>query len=82
LNMNLNHDVVEFFNRRVDFETENITAILGDAATRHWQGLIPKAYFSVPAFTVPDTGSIPVEFTGTAYQTVLDAADEFEASYL
>ena len=82
LNLNLNHDVVEFFNRKTRFQAENISAILGDSTTRHFQLEIPKAFFMVPSFSVPDTGSVPVEFSGTAYQTALDAADEVTASYL
>lgn len=81
LSMNLGHQVLAFFNGLLDFTTENITAVLGDAAGRHVEFAIPSARFSVPGFSVPDTGSIPVEFSGTAYQTVLDAADELTVSF-
>jgi len=76
MSVNLNHDLVEFFNRVQAFEAQDITAILGDSAGRHYQTVLPRVFFNVPAFSVPDEGSIPVEFTGTAYQTALEAADE------
>ena len=82
LSMNLNDDVIEFFNKKTYFESDSLTAVLGDAAGRHFELSLPKVYFQVPAFSVPDTGSIPVEFSGTAYQTILDAADEITASFL
>ena len=82
MTLNMNHAIAGFFNRRVAFETENITAILGDSAGRHFKAELPKVQFNVPGFSVPDTGSIPVEFSGTAFQTALDAADEITASYL
>jgi hypothetical protein len=43
---------------------------------------VPKAIFPVPEIPVPDTGTIPVTFTGNAYQTTLDAADEVTVSFL
>ena len=82
LGMNLTADIVEFFNRVQDFEGQNITAILGAGASRYAQFEIPRAIFQVPGFSVPDTGSIPVEFSGVAYQTAFDAADELTVSYL
>jgi len=82
LSMNLNHTVGEFLNRRTTFESEDITAVLGDSAGRHFKALVPRAIFSVPAFAVPDTGSIPVEFSGTAYQTANEAADELTVKFL
>jgi hypothetical protein len=42
---------------------------------------LPKVIFQVPSIDVPETGSIPVSFEGTAYQTALDAADEIVVSY-
>jgi len=55
---------------------------LGDMAGRHLQVQLPRVIFSVPTFTLPDTGSIPISFEGIAYQTVLDAADELTLSYI
>lgn len=82
LELNLNHDLVEFLNRIRNFNGEDITLILGDATGRHMQIEVPKAIFPVPEISVPDTGTIPISFTGNAYQTALDAADEVTVSFL
>jgi hypothetical protein len=82
LELNLNHELVEFLNGLKDFTGEDITIILGDAAGRHLEVLVPKAQFPIPEISVPDTGTIPVSFTGNAYQTALDAADEVTISFL
>ena len=82
ISMNMNHEVAGFFNRRVNFDAEDITAVLGEAAGRRFEALLPRVIMSVPSFSVPDTGSIPVEFSGTAFQTGLDLADELTASFL
>lgn len=74
--MNLNKDLIKFFNAVQNFEAQVLQVILGDAATRHLDIDLPKVIFPVPSFQVPDTGSIPVTFAGTAYQTALDAEDE------
>ena len=82
LELNLSHELVEFLNGLKEFEGEDITMILGDAAGRHCQFEMPKNYFLIPEISVPDTGTIPVTFTGNAYQTALDAADEVTVSFL
>jgi len=82
LSMNLNDNTLPFFVDTTQFVAKNITAILGDATGRHVKFEIPNAYFQVPAFAVPDTGSIPMEFSGTAYETAFEAADEVTVSYL
>lgn len=82
LELNLNHELVEFLNGLKDFTGENITIILGNAAGRHVQVLVPKAQFPIPEIAVPDTGTIPVTFTGNAYQTGLDVGDEVTVSFL
>jgi hypothetical protein len=81
LSMNMNHEVLGFFNGLLEFPTHDITAILGDVAGRHAEFAIPQARFQVPGFTVPDTGSIPVEFSGTAYESALGAFDELTVSF-
>jgi hypothetical protein len=78
----LNHELVEFLNGLKDFVGENVTIILGDAAGRHVEVLVPKVQFPVPEISVPDTGTIPVTFTGICYQTTLDAGDEVTVSFL
>lgn len=82
MELNLNKELVGFLNNIKDFAGEDITLILGDAAGRHLQIEVPKAIFPVPEISVPDTGTIPVTFTGNAYQTALDAADEVTISFL
>lgn len=82
LELNLSAELVQFMNKIKAFDGENITLILGDSAGRHLQVLLPKVIFPVPEIAVPDAGTIPVTFTGNAYQTALDAADEIEVSYL
>lgn len=82
LELNLNHELVEFLNNLRDFSGEDITLILGDAAGRHVQIEVPQVQFPIPEISVPDTGTIPVTFTGNAYQTTLDAGDEVTVSFL
>ena len=71
-----------FLNSLRDFQGEDVTLILGDATGRHMKIDVPKVIFPVPEISVPDTGTIPVSFTGNAYQTALDAADEVTVSFL
>ena len=80
LSMNLNADVLGFFAGLLQFPTEQIQAILGDSTGRHVQFDIPAARFQVPGFSVPDTGSIPIEFSGQAYQ-LNNPGDEFQVTF-
>lgn len=81
--LNLNHDLVEFINSSIkSFDGEAITAVLGDVAGRRAQWVLPKVIFPVPEITPPDTGTIPVSFTGNANQSGLDLADEVTLSFL
>lgn len=82
IELNLNKALVKFMNEIKDFDGEDITLILGDSAGRHFQLEMPKVIFSIPEVSVPDTGTIPVSFTGNAYQTGIDVADEVTASFL
>lgn len=82
MELNLNQELVAFINALEDFDGENIDLILGDVSGRHLAVAIPKAIFAIPEISVPETGTIPVTFTGNAYQTALDAADEITISYL
>lgn len=79
--MNVNDSMVGFFNNIQEFEAQDITVVLGDSAGRHMEVALPKVRFNVPAFAVPDTGSIPVSFEGNAFQTALDAADEVTVEF-
>jgi len=81
LSMNLSHNTLAFFNRLLEFTTESIVAKLGDSAGRHFELTIPSARFPVPSFSVPDAGSIPIDFSGTAFESSLGAADEITAKF-
>lgn len=80
--LNLNHETFALVNRIRNSESQDVSVILGDAAGRHFEALMPRVIFSVPTFAVPDTGTIPVSFSGPAYQTALDAADEITAKFI
>lgn len=82
MELNLNQELVSFINGLRDFTGEDITLILGDSSGRHLQIELPKVIFSIPEISVPETGTIPVSFSGNANQTALDAADEITLSYL
>jgi len=81
LEMNLNKETLKFFNRVKSFEAQDLLAVLGAASGRRAEFDLPKVIFNVPSFAVPETGSIPVTFTGTAFQTALDAGDELTVSF-
>lgn len=82
LEMNLNHTLVGFFNTVTEFDAKDILLTLGSATGRRLELAMPRVIFPVPSIPVPETGSIPVTFEGTAYQSVLDAADEITASFI
>lgn len=74
--LNMNKDLVAFFNSVQGFNAQALTWTIGAAAGRRLQIDIPRAFFPVPSFSVPENGSIPVTFQGTAYESALDVADE------
>lgn len=80
--LNVNHETFALVNRIREEEDQDLTLILGSASGRHFEALMPRVIFSVPTFSVPDTGTIPVTLTGNCYQTVLDAADELTAKFI
>jgi hypothetical protein len=82
--LNLNHDLVEFLNKKRDFPGDAIVATLGNPTGRRAEWTIPEVIFPVPEISVPDTGTIPVTFTGNAYTTddTGDAADELTLKFL
>jgi hypothetical protein len=82
IELNLNHDLVEFINGLEEFAGETIQIILGDATGRHLQVDIPKVIFPIPEIPVPESGSIPISFTAMANQTGLDQGDEITYSFL
>lgn len=83
MQMNLNKQTLALFKDLQAFSTQDITLILGDSAGRHFQLELPKVEFPVPTVTVPEEGSIPVDFNdGLCLQTSDGAKDEVTASYL
>lgn len=81
IELNLNHDLVEFYNAVQEFTAQDLNFKLGDTALRYLELDLPRVIFQVPSIDVPETGSIPVTFEGKAYQSALDAADELVVSY-
>lgn len=79
LEANLDKKVFKLFNQLQNFQAQEITAVLGAASGRRLEFYMPRAIFEVPEIAVPETGSVPISFAGTAYQTVLDAEDEIYA---
>lgn len=83
LELNLNQELLKFFNGITAFEAQDIQLVLGDSAGRHLLIDMPKVEFDVPSITVPESGSIPVTFSnGKCLQTALDAADEITVSFI
>ena len=78
---NLSKDIVKLFNQVQKFEAKVLEVKLGDVLGRHLDIDLPKVQFNVPSFSVPDTGSIPVSFVGTAFQTAFDAEDEISVHF-
>lgn len=83
LEINLNHEIVEFLNAiRDDVTGKDIQIILGDVTKRYLQIDMDRVVFSVPEIPVPDSGSIPVTFTSAAIlQSAIDAKDEISIHY-
>lgn len=82
IEMNLNDDTLELYNSIVDFNAQDVTIVLGSATGRRLEIAMPKVKFSIPSVSVPETGSVPVTYSGTCYQTALDAFDEIEVSFI
>lgn len=82
LEINLSKEMVGYLNQLREFTGEDITLVLGSPAGRRMRIEVPRAIFAIPTLTVPGSGTIPVPFTGNAYQTSLGAADEFTVKFL
>jgi hypothetical protein len=82
MEVNLSKELVGFYNDLKSFAGESITVVLGSATGRRLTVVCPKVRFNVPEITIPETGVIPVTFTGFANQTALDAADEITWSFI
>lgn len=81
LEMNLNKETSKLFKRAKNFESQDLEINLGDELGRHVQFLLPRVIFNVPSFAIPESGSIPVSYTGTALQTALGAGDELTVNF-
>lgn len=82
MELNLTKEMVGYINQSKEFIGENITIYLGPALGRRMQIVLPRVIFEIPAITVPGTGTIPVQFTGMAYQSGLGLADEININFL
>lgn len=78
---NLNAETIKLFNRLQKFEAQALEIVLGSSAGRHMKLTLPKIYFKIPGFSVPDSGSIPVSFEGDAYATSIDASDSIMVEF-
>lgn len=81
MELNLNAALVEFLKRTRNFESHSVTMICGDDTSRHFKVLAPKVKFKIPEVSVPESGAIPISFSGLALQTATDAADELNIRY-
>lgn len=81
LNINLNDGLLKYINGLDDFAGSTVKLIVGDTTTRHLEIYLPAVVFPVPEVPVPENGSIPVQFTGMAQESTLEAADEIELRY-
>lgn len=82
IELNLNAQLVGFMKRIRSFEAHEIALVLGDEAAHHLKVEMPKVIFNVPSISVPETGSVPVSFEGTALQSEPEAADEIAVKFL
>lgn len=78
---NLNAETIKLFNRLQDFEAQDLQIVLGDVAGRHFEVACPSVKFKIPAFSLPETGSVPISFEGDAYQSAIDLADEIALEF-
>lgn len=86
MQINMSKSMVGLFRDIEEFVEQDITLILGDTtpnAGQYFQLLLPKVIFPVPTISIPESGSIPVDFSdGIALQTGLSAGDEVEAKFI
>jgi hypothetical protein len=83
LQMNLNKNVLKLFKDLQVFTSQDISLVLGSATGRRFELALPKVEFPLPSITVPESGSIPIDFNdGLCLQTSDGAKDEVTASYL
>ncbi len=71
MEINLNRRLLHYIIGRRKFEGTDINIKLGDLSGRHLSVEIPRFIANVPTIPIPDTGSIPVSFTGNLYQSLI-----------
>lgn len=81
MELNLNHNLVEFIKGLKAFTGENITTILGDVTSRHMEMTMPKWIPGIPVIPIPDSGTIPTPFSGLLYEATAEAGDELTLEY-
>jgi hypothetical protein len=81
MEMNVNKDLIAFFNAVQAFESQVLQITLGDTTKRYLDMDFPKVMFPVPEMPIPESGSIPVTFEGTPLQTALNADDEISVHF-
>lgn len=81
MELNMSHQLLEFIKDLKNFTGVSFDAIIGETTGRRGQFTLPKIPFAIPEIAVPETGSIPVTFTGLAEQTGIDLADEITAAF-
>ena len=79
--INLDLAMAGFINGLDDKAGVAIALVCGAAAGRRLEIALPKVIFPRPTYTRPESGSIPVTLSGMAYQSALNAADEFTLEY-
>lgn len=80
--MSMSHDLLKFINNLKGFAGVALSMVVGSASGRRLAIALPKVPFEIPEISIPDTGSIPVTFSGTAEQSAEDAADEIQVQAL
>lgn len=78
--LNMNHVLLEHLNELEAFTAIDISLVLGAAAGRRLQ-LDTRVIPMIPEISIPAEGSIPVTFSGTAYQSAIDAGDEISLEW-
>lgn len=82
IELNLNDNSIEWLDDLDAFIANNLHAIVGDSAGRHWRIDLPKVEFAPPTVSIPDSGSIPFTASGTALASDANTPDEILVSYL
>lgn len=80
--VNVDKNVISMISSAKRFEQQNYQIRLGGEGETNLLIDLPKVQIKVPSFSVPDEGSIPIDFQGTALATSEDEADEIKISII